>query len=419
MSNPFKRPFLTESDWTHHKAPFWQIYYGSKYLFPVKRDRRHEHVREIFEKNMAPSTASPKLLNSSTFTIHAAGDLMCRSDLVGEGGKKLWDYVGKEFFSGDLCIGNFEFAVNPDVLIEKIIRYSVPAERAFPLLEDKRFGRMHAVSVANNHVNDSYRGGIISTCNFLDSVGVIHSGANRTPQEQDHFPIIERNGAKIALLSYTFSTNGIPLDPGYEYGVNLVRFNALNDSDYDPSLIYRHIKLAKERGADFIISSHHWGVEFEYFPPKRLIDRAHDLMDAGIDLIIGHHPHILNPVERYRTRDGREAVALYSLGNFTTYALITSKQRMGSLAFLTLECGTGASGNKMVRVNDIALKPIYHCLERSGGMLKNRVIPVYDAAQSFLKGDNRFELNDYFNRIILNLYKEHQRHFVQKGIRYL
>lgn len=419
MSNPLKRPFLTESDWAHHLAPFWQIYYSSKYFFPVKRDRRGEGVVSLFQKNMAQDPSSSALLDHQTFTLHAAGDLMCRRDLVGEGGARLWDYVGKEFFSGDFCIGNFEFAVNPNVLIEKTIRYSVPPQRAWPLLEDKRFGRFDAVSIANNHINDSLRDGIISTCDFLDSAGVIHSGAARTPEEQDNFPVIEQNGVKIALLSYTFSTNGVPLEPGHEYGVNLVRFNALKDRDYDPSLIHRHIKLAKERGADFIISFHHWGVEFEYYPPKRLITRAHDLLDAGIDLIIGHHPHILNPVERYRTSDGREAVVLYSLGDVTTYALITSKQRMGSLAYITLESGIDVSGKERVRIKDISLKPIYHCIEHTKGILTNRLIPIYDAARALLQGENRYGLSSRYQRKVLGLYKEHQRYFVQEGITYL
>ncbi|MBN1604072.1 MAG: CapA family protein [Chitinispirillaceae bacterium] len=419
MSNPFKRPMLTESDWTHHFSPFWQIYYASKYLYPVKRDRRGEGVQKIFQKNMAQDPSCSALMDHQTFTIHAAGDLMCRKELVGEGGTRLWDHVGEEFFSGDFCIGNFEFAVNPDVLIEKIIRYSVPLQRAWPLLEDKRFGRFNAVSIGNNHINDSLSGGIISTCNFLDTAGVIHSGANRTPEEQDNFPIIELCGVKIALLSYTFTTNGVPLDRGFEYGVNLVRFNALKDKDYDPSLILKHIKLAKERGADFIISLNHWGVEFEYYPPKRLVSRAHDLLEAGIDLIIGHHPHILNPLERYRTSDGREAVVLYSLGNVTTYALITSKQRMGSFAYITLESGIDVSGRERVRVKDVALKPIYHSIERSNGKLFNRLIPVYDAARALMQGENRYGLTSRDQKVILKLYREHQKYFVQEGITYL
>ncbi|KMQ52349.1 Capsule biosynthesis protein capA [Chitinispirillum alkaliphilum] len=62
-------------------------------------------------------------------------------------------------------------------------------------------------------------------------------------------------------------------------------------------------------------------VEFEYYPLERLIRRAHDLLDAGDDIIIGHHPHIINTVERYRTADGRSGVIFYSLGNITAWAL--------------------------------------------------------------------------------------------------
>ena len=139
-------------------------------------------------------------------------------------------------------------------------------------------------------------------------------------------------GVKIALLAYTFSTNGIALDPDRTFGANVVRFNALRDADYDPDLVHHHIELARKRGADLIVSSHHWGVEFEYYPPARIVTRAHELLDAGIDIIVGHHPHILNPTEWHVTPDGRTTVCLYSLGNLTSWALLHPMQRLSEVA---------------------------------------------------------------------------------------
>jgi len=110
--------------------------------------------------------------------------------------------------------------------------------------------------------------------------------ANFSPSEQDDYPIIEIKSFKIAILSYSFTHNGIAPEPGQEFGLNLVRFNALNDGRYDPSLIHRHIDLAKKRGADYIICCNHWGCEFEIYPAPRLVERARDLLERGERVVL-------------------------------------------------------------------------------------------------------------------------------------
>jgi poly-gamma-glutamate synthesis protein (capsule biosynthesis protein) len=414
--SPLKRPFLTESDWTTHKFPLWQLYYSSRYFCPVRRPARNSGFEELFAADMGPDPDREALQGADTIMVKAVGDLMCRRDMVGVGGAGLYDEVGKELFSGDLHIGNLEFAVNPKWVIEKLLRYSVPPSHAEPLLEDKRFGRFDVLTLANNHINDSLSAGIQSTCEYLDSRGFKRVGANRTIDEQDQFPIIECKGAKIAVLSYTFSTNGIPLEQ--KYGTNHIRFNALNDEDYDPTLIFHHIKLARERGADFIIASNHWGVEFEYYPSVRLVKRAHELLDAGIDLIVGHHPHILNFAERYKTKDNRDGFICYSLGNLTSFGLIIDFQRMSEIAEITLETGYNKEGKRIVRIGETKLTPVIHTRNKKGKTVFHKLLPIIPMAEMVRAGTGPTFLSYDDKRLLKKLDTEHKKHFRQKGIRY-
>ena len=298
------------------------------------------------------------------------------------------------------------------------MRYSVPPSYAEMLLGDPRHGRFDVLALANNHINDSLSQGITSTCDHLDSVGIAHVGANRSAAEQDEFPILEANGVKIAVLAYTFSTNNIPLEAGFEFGTNLVRFNALNDEDYDPSLILRHIALARERGADYIISSHHWGIEHEYYPPRRIVDRAHALLDAGIDLIVGHHPHGLNPVERYRASDGRDCLVFYSLGSLNTYGLISVIHKFSQIAEIVLKAGRNTDGKTVVRPRRIALTPVYYSRNRVKGGWSHRLLSLRQGIDALRSGRVPEHYSRKDVRSIRYLAGQYERYFCPPGIEY-
>ena len=405
---PYRYPFLTESDWTTHRSPWWQLYYSSKWLSPVKRAARGSGLETVFGRDMGLDTQRGPLLNQTNVVIKAAGDLMCRKDMTGGRASELWDHIGGYLFDADLTIGNLEFAVNPKRVVEKLVRFSVPPDRADPLIGDPRYGKFQVLSLANNHINDSFSGGIVSTCDYVDSRGIIRTGANRNPHEQDDFPIVERKGVRIAVLAYTFSNNGIPLEADFAFGTNLVRFNALDDKNYNPSLIFKHIAQARSRGADFIICCNHWGVEFEYFPPLRIVKRAHEILEAGADLIIGHHPHIVNPMERYRTSDGRSTAVLYSLGNLTSWALPLPVQKMSELAEIVLETGFNKEGKKSVRIGEITLTPVIHLMNGRSQTRTHRLLPL--SSRSGLSARDR--------RFIKKASQEYLRHFRQKGVLY-
>ncbi|MDG5816041.1 CapA family protein [Chitinispirillales bacterium ANBcel5] len=168
---PFKKPWLTESDYSRRNSPWWELYYASKYLNPVRR-AANTYVRDIFSKTVATDNKNERLTESRKIVLKTVGDLMCRRDLIGKGGEGLWAHTGSFVFDCDYSIANLEFAVNPDNVIEKLLRFSVTADHAKPLLGDTRYGFFDHVSIANNHINDSFSRGILSTCNYLDEMKI-------------------------------------------------------------------------------------------------------------------------------------------------------------------------------------------------------------------------------------------------------
>lgn len=410
---PWKRPLPTESDYSHKRSPWWQLYYSSKYVNSIKKAEKNSRLESYFQNIQSPHYDST-LSQSTHISLKFVGDLMMRKDLVTPSSRHLWDHIEEYLFDADFVMGNLEFALNPSWHIEKLLRFSVPYHYADPFFKEPR-GKFHCVSLGNNHCNDSLSQGIVSTGDYLDAIGMTHTGANRCIEEVDSFPIINVNGISIALLSYTFSTNNIPLDSDFSFGLNVIRFNALRDQDYDPSLILHHIQLAKQRGAQIIISAHHWGIEFEYYPPSRLIKRAHELMDAGIDIIVGHHPHILNPSEWYHTKDGRTALCLYSLGNFTSWGLLRPMQKLAQIAQVTVESGTDNQGKQVVRLKEATLTPTYFLMSGKKEHADHRIIPLLKTNTLIRRGKRPSYIPWHQALLLKSVEKEYRKYFFQSS----
>jgi len=415
--NPQKKPLPTESDLSHCRMPWMHLYYANKFLRPVKRAARGSNLENYFRDNVAPENREI-LKESEELSINAVGDVMIRTEISRGDHSALWEEVGQDLFSSDITFGNMEFAVNEKWPIDKIIRFSMKESEAEVMIEDDRFGKFDIMALANNHINDSLCEGIQSTRRYLDGKGILHVGANSSKEDMNNFPIIEKKGIKIAFLAYTFSTNGIPLEADCRYGTNLIRFNALDPDDYDPSLIHSHIQKARDEGADIIIASLHWGVEFEYYPPVRIVERGHALLEDGIDVIIGHHPHILNPSEWYRTKDGRDTLCFYSLNGMTMQALPWVSQNMGQIAGINLEKGIDKNGDEIVRIKDASLTPTLFLHSGRGKKSRHRILPLFKTIDKMKMGEKLSYLNLYQKARIRFADKQYKKYFKQKSFQY-
>ena len=415
--SPWKYPWITESDLSNKDTPWFQLYYANKYLRPVKRAARNSNLEEYFNNNSAPLYGEP-LQDSSQLTINAVGDVMVRGEFSEGDSATIWDDCGKDLFSSDLTFGNMEFSVNENWLIDKTIRYSMTHKQADVMVEHPVHGKFDILTLANNHINDSLSQGIITTQEYLDKKGIVHFGANISHEDQDEFPVIEKNGIKVAFIGYTFTTNGIPLEDDFQFGTNHIRFNAKDEKIYDPGMIHRHIKIARERGADLIIASLHWGVEFEYYPPVRIVKRGHEILEAGVDIIIGHHPHILNPSEWYKTKDGRDTLCLYSLGSVTTTAMPWVVMNTAQIAGILLEKGINSKGETEVRIEDVTLTPTFFMRRGRGKTSSHRILPLLKTVEQLKKGEKPEYIN-MLQRFRLKLAdREYRKFFIQKAFKY-
>lgn len=160
--------------------------------------------------------------------------------------------------------------------------------------------------LANNHCLDKGKGAAMHTLALLDSLGLAHCGVYRNIQERsERYPLlIERNGMRIALLNYTYGTNG--RDVPHPMIVNLI----------DKDIIAQDIIDARLMGPDAIIACMHWGDEYVSLPPQRVKELAQWLIEQGVDHVIGNHPHVIQPLElEFNEKRCNWNTIAYSTGN--------------------------------------------------------------------------------------------------------
>ncbi len=161
------------------------------------------------------------------------------------------------------------------------------------------------VNISNNHMLDKGAGGLTKTIEFWKGQPVLMIGGYENEQDYKTPRVLEKNGIKIAFLSYTYGTNGMKVPSGSELKIPYI----------DDAKIEDEVKKAKEN-ADFIVCSVHWGEEGHLKPSTAQKDFAKSLADNGVDVILGHHPHVIQPTEWIEGTDGNKTLCVYSLGNF-------------------------------------------------------------------------------------------------------
>lgn len=181
------------------------------------------------------------------------------------------------------------------------------------------------LTIANNHMLDKASKGLISTLDLINSTeGLLASGAYHSREEYTDLEIVDIDGITFAFLSFTEHTNGITLpDDKEDYAIYL-------DEREDVKL---QVEYA-DKAADVVVVSMHAGIEYSDDPYYVQTDFAQDVVDWGADLVLGTHPHTLQPVEYLTNPEGKEVPVLYSLGNFVS-AQNKPKRLIGGMANIT------------------------------------------------------------------------------------
>lgn len=213
-----------------------------------------------------------------------------------------FQYVKEEVSRADVAIANLEvtLAGRP---YRGYPQFSAPDEYAQAVKE----AGFDVLLTANNHCLDRRQKGLERTIRVLDSLQIPSVGTytDKSDRESRYPLIIERNGFRIALLAYTYATNGIEAQ-----APNMVNY-------IDKDQIIEDIRKARLQKADVIIACMHWGIEYCMLPEYQERQMADWLIAQGVDHVIGGHPHVLQPME-LRPDDYTAArhVVVYSLGNY-------------------------------------------------------------------------------------------------------
>ncbi len=209
-----------------------------------------------------------------------------------------FEYVAPILKSADLAIGNLELTLAGKPY-KGYPQFSAPNELAYEL---KQVG-FDVLVTANNHSVDRGKKGIERTIDVLDTLSMIHTGTFKdSAARANTYPLlIDKNGFRLSLLNYTYSTNGIPIPrPSI---VNLI----------DTVQIKKDILKAKDRNTDAIVVFFHWGDEYQRLPNKEQKRLTNLCFREGVKVVIGSHPHVLQPME---WRNEKDQFVVYSLGNF-------------------------------------------------------------------------------------------------------
>ena len=239
-------------------------------------------------------------------TLLLTGDIMLGGEFLKFKNEQNIDYdypfrnLKKVFEEADIVFGNLECPLSKEGVIRAdkgSILYAPPNS-----ISALRYLNYSIISLGNNHINDYGEGGLIRTIEILKNEKIPFFGAGRNLKEVNQPVIIEKNGLKICFLGYTTDERHVK--------------SIIADVDtagcvfYDVQKIKKDIERVKTQ-SDIICISLHWGHEFYRYPSPEQVVLAHQIIDAGAHIVIGHHPHIIQGFEMYK-----HGVILYSLGNF-------------------------------------------------------------------------------------------------------
>lgn len=294
-----------------------------------------------------------KVPENATFTMAVTGDIMCHNTQYADAKTAngydfsyVFEDVKRYIQTADIAVGNLETTfTGSQAGYSGYPTFNTPEALAYNL-KDLGFD---VLTTSNNHSLDKGYKGIESTIKYLDDADIAHTGTFTSEESQNTILYRSIKGVKIAFLSYTYGTNGIPVPSGKEYCINLI----------DKDLIKKHIELAKQGNPDLICVSMHWGVEYRTTPTDEQKELADFLFKNGADVILGNHPHVLEPMEKRKITldDGTEkdGFVIYSLGNFISGQV---KEYTRDTAILNITITKNGETGK-ITIDNTSYTPLY------------------------------------------------------------
>lgn len=279
------------------------------FLLPLTCVKQESAIGPVLKKTV--SSAPPK---KTEIIIAAVGDVMMPLSIQYAAARNehgygpLFEKIASELSAADITFANLETPIDDTLPVS-----GYPKFNAHPalLLALKKAG-VDIISVANNHAMDAGSEGLKRTLNNIEAANLVFTGAGRTKAEASAIRYLKARDISLAFLAFTYDTNErLPKKSPDAPGVNIL--GIASEADLGRASVM--VRQARS-GADLVIVSLHWGDEYATRPSTWQRRAASELVEAGADIVLGHHPHVLQPIESIEAADGRIGLVAFSLGNF-------------------------------------------------------------------------------------------------------
>lgn len=338
-------------------------------LLDISKQELENEMEKVAEENENNKNTQEK--TDTTFTLAAIGDIMCHNSQFKDAYNSetstydfsyVFDNISTYTKTADLCVGNLETTfAGEEKGYSGYPQFNTPDNLAYEL---KGIG-LDVLTTAGNHALDTGYTGLSRTIDVLKDADISHLGTYQSQEEQDKVLIKFVKGLKIAFVNYTYGTNGIPVPKDKTYCVNLI----------NKELISKQLDVAKSQDPDIIIACMHWGNEYQTKQNSTQMELADFLIQNGADIILGTHPHVLQPYEKrtvtLENGSTRNGFVAYSLGNF-----ISDQNAKYTRSSIILDLTITKHVDGTVSVDNINPIPIYMYKDNSVKSQKMKLIDV-------------------------------------------
>ncbi|MCL1859480.1 MAG: CapA family protein [Oscillospiraceae bacterium] len=230
--------------------------------------------------------------------------------------KDMYKDIASTVKAADIALVNVETPIAGDEFsYDGYPMFNTPKENGFALT-DMGF---NIINIANNHMLDKWEKGYINNINFWEDQNVLLIGGFKNQEDFENIRIYDKNGVSIAFLSYTYGTNGMVLPADSQMVIPFI----------DDATVERQVKAARPL-ADLLFVVMHWGDEDSLTPNQWQRSLAQMMVDNGVDVIIGMHPHVFQETKWVSRPDGKKTLIAYSLGNMIS-GMLGAKNMIGGL----------------------------------------------------------------------------------------
>lgn len=359
------------------------VTFGTYYL--IKNDKK------VNENNTPKQVAEGKeeieevkVPDDITINMIVTGDVLCHNTNFWDAydaSTDSYDFsyvfedIEKYFSSADIAVGTIETSfAGKEAGYSNYPTFNSPEELATDL---KELG-YDVMAMATNHCLDKGYKGLVSTIDELDKAGIKHIGTYKSEEDSKEILIQDVKGIKMAFLNYTYGTNGIPIPAGKEYSVNLI----------DKDKIKADIEKAKKLNADVICVNMHWGEEYRQTATQEQEELADFLFQNGVDLILGSHTHVLEPMEKRTVTlaDGtkKDGFVIYSLGNFMS-GQNANFTRQSVILDIQL---TKKGKDNTISIDSVKYTPIYmYNIYAGKSMNRFKIMDIEEEIKKYDEGD--------------------------------